>query len=42
MYRVYHFGQRAKTFTDRDSAVAYIQAQRVPEDWEILDPVDYN
>ena len=42
MYRVYHLGQRVKTFSTRDAALSYVYSQPTPEDWEILDPSDCN
>lgn len=39
-YRVYHLNRFVKSFTDRDSALHYVYAQRTPEDYEILDDSD--
>lgn len=39
-YKVYHLNRYAKSFRDRDAALAFVFAQRTPEDYEILDKSD--
>jgi hypothetical protein len=39
-YRVYHLNRHVRTFNDRDEAALWVNCQRTPGDYEILDRSD--